>query len=321
MNILVIGGAGFIGGFFVKKILTDSKVKKIHIMDNFERAKKDKFLKEILKNKKVVLLKKNIINLKESKFSFKGYDYIFQFAAILGVSKVMSNPYRVLEENALMMKKSIDLAKSQKKLKKFIFLSTSEVYAGTLESFTLKFPTPENSPLALTNLAHSRTSYMLSKIYCEAMCISSGLPYLILRPHNVYGPRMGLSHVIPELIKKILKNKYKKPIQLNSYNHTRAFCFIDDAIKQIYLISKSKAKNQTFNIGNNREEISILNLCKKILKITKRKDIKIKKTIVNNLSPKRRLPDTRKILNIIGKINYTKIDIGIGQTLEWYRKN
>ena len=321
MKILVLGGAGFIGGYFVKKILQDKNFKKIHIIDNFSRAKHDSFLKDILKNKKITLLKKNIMTIDTNKFNHKDYDYIFQFAAILGVSNVMSFPYKVLDENVLMMKKSIELAKKQKKLKKFIFLSTSEVYAGTLENFKLKFPTPENTPLALTGLSNSRTSYMLSKIYCEAMCVFSGLSYLILRPHNIFGPRMGISHVIPELIKKVLKTSQKKYLELNSYNHKRAFCFVDDAINQIYFITKSKAVNQTFNIGNNNDEISILDLCKKILKISDRRDIVIKKKFSNNFSPVRRLPDVRKISKYISKIKFVKIDDGIRKTFEWYSKN
>jgi UDP-glucose 4-epimerase len=321
MRVLVIGGAGFIGGHLIQKILADNKVKNIDIVDNFSRAKKDSFFKKILLNKKITLIKENIITMNVNKLTYKKYDLIFQFAAILGVSNVMKYPLKVLQENFEMMKKSIDLAKNQKKLKKIIFLSTSEVYAGALENFKIKFPTPETSPLALTNLSNSRTSYMLSKIYCEAMCIHSGLPYLILRPHNIYGPRMGFSHVIPELLKKIEKIPKKKYLNLNSYNHKRAFCFVDDAISQIYSVTKSKIVNQTFNIGNSTEEISMHNLCKKILKISSRKDIVIKKKFIKNFSPIRRLPDMRNLFKHIKKIKFTKLEVGIKKTFEWYERN
>ena len=68
--------------------------------------------------------------------------------------------------------------------------------------FSLTIPTPEDSPLALSDISHARTSYMLSKIYGEALCHNSGIPFTLFRPHNIYGPRMGMSHVIPEQLYK-----------------------------------------------------------------------------------------------------------------------
>jgi UDP-glucose 4-epimerase len=321
MRILIIGGAGFIGGHLLKKLLNDKKIFKIDIIDNFSRAKEDKFLKDLAKDKRVSILKENIITIKEHKFRKKNYEIIFQFGAILGVKNVINNPEKVLINNFLIMKKSIEIAKKQKKLKKFVFLSTSEVYAGSLENFKIRFPTPESSPLALTNILNSRTSYMLSKIYCEAMCIHSNLRYLILRPHNIYGPRMGFSHVIPELIKKVSSLKKNNSLELGSFNHQRAFCYIDDAVNQIYLITKSKIINEIFNIGNSQEEISIINLCKKILELSFRKDIKIIKKNVNNFSPIRRLPAMNKIFRYIKKLEFTKLECGLIKTLNWYKIN
>jgi nucleoside-diphosphate-sugar epimerase len=321
VKVLIIGGAGFIGGFLIKRLIEDQQISRIDILDNFYRSKKDNFLRSLFKNnKKIFLLKKNIINFKSYKILRKDYQIIFQFAALLGVQNVIDNPQKVIISNFLIMQKSLEIAKNQKKLKKFIYLSTSEVYAGALENFKIQFPTPENSSLALTKLSNPRTSYMLSKIYGEAMCIYSGVPYLILRPHNIYGPRMGSSHVIPELLSKILKIKKNKYLYLNSHNHKRAFCYVEDAINQIYQISKNKIFNETVNIGNNNEEISIFNLCKKILQISNRKDIKIKKKSVINYSPIRRLPYMSKLFWHIEKTKFTKLEDGIKKTFEWYNK-
>lgn len=319
VRILIIGGAGFIGSHLLRKFLKEEKKIKVDIIDNFSRSKNDKFLKDLIKDERVTIIKKNIINIKIENFRNVNYEIIFQFAAILGVQNVINNPEKVLADNFLIMKKSIEIAKKQTKLKKFIFLSTSEVYAGRLSRFKIKFPTPETSTLILTDIMNSRTSYMLSKIYCEAMCIHSKLRYLILRPHNVYGPRMGYSHVIPEIIKKIINLKNKKFLRLYSSNHKRAFCYIDDAIYQIYTITKSKAVNRIFNIGNNEEEISIFSLCKKILRIFSRSDIKIIKKTINNFSPTKRLPAMNKIFGFIKKKKYIKLDEGLIKTLNWYR--
>ena len=68
---------------------------------------------------------------------------------------------------------------------------------------------------------------MLSKIYGEAMCSHSNLPFTVIRPHNFYGPRMGLAHVIPELFKKAYFAKNNK-ITVYSPKHKRNFCYIDE---------------------------------------------------------------------------------------------
>ena len=97
---------------------------------------------------------------------------------------------------------------------------------------------------------------MLSKIYCETLLIHSGLNYLILRPHNIFGPRMGNDHVIPELITRIekLKNNINK-LYVENYNHKRAFCYIEDAIDQIIILYNSKKVNyKIINIGSPKEK-------------------------------------------------------------------
>ena len=120
----------------------------------------------------------------------------------IGVTHVMEKPYSVLYDNIRMLGNIIDLARRQSNLLKFFYASTSEIYAGTLKHFNLSIPTPEETPLAITDLSHPRTSYMLSKIYGEAMCQQASIPFTIFRPHNIYGPRMGMAHVIPEQLRK-----------------------------------------------------------------------------------------------------------------------
>ena len=129
----------------------------------------------------------------------------------------------------------IALARQQEKFSRFLFASTSEVYAGTLESFNLTVPTPEESVLAVQNLNEPRTSYMLSKIYGEALCRQAGIPFTIFRPHNIYGPRMGMAHVIPEQLKKAWAAEEGDQLGVHSPDHRRSFCYIDDAVELLKL--------------------------------------------------------------------------------------
>jgi nucleoside-diphosphate-sugar epimerase len=250
------------------------------------------------------------------------YTEIYQFAAIIGVRHVLERPYEVLHKNVLIQAKAIELAKRQRELNRFIFASTSEVYAGSLKHMTLQIPTPENVPIALTDLEHPRTSYMLSKIYGEAMCEQSGIPFTIVRPHNVYGPRMGLAHVLPELIKKARALPQGEQLEVASVDHYRAFCYIDDGIQILRnLASNPKAVGGTFNLGNQEQEVSVGEIARIILEITGRTDLKIVPLPETPGSPARRCPDMTKTINLIGTLPFVSLKEGVERTYKWYSDN
>ena len=84
----------------------------------------------------------------------------------------------------------------------------------------------------------------------------------------------GLNHVIPEILKKIKNLKDKELLKVFTPKHTRSFCYIDDAINQIIKLTNSSFKNEDFNIGNDKDEISIYQLVRKCLKILNKKKIR-----------------------------------------------
>ena len=176
------------------------------------------------------------------------------------------------------------------------------------------------TPLTINDLNNERTSYMLSKIYGEAMCLHSGLPITIVRPHNFYGPRMGLSHVIPELMKKIINNN-QESIDVYSVNHKRTFCYIDDAVEMIQLVAESKDSiGHYYNIGNEDNEITMGHLAEKIIKVIS-KDLKINPMPSTKGSPKRRCPSLSKLNSIIKYENKFSLDEGLELTFNWYNSN
>ena len=163
---------------------------------------------------------------------------------------------------------------------------------------------------------------MLSKIYGENLCFFSGIPYVVLRLHNVYGPRMGMRHVIPEIIRKIKSSK-NKPIEIFNPYHSRTFCYVEDAVIASFKLATSRNSiNDVFNVGNQQDEITIIKLAEKIAKILKVKDIKFKKIVDKNFSPYRRKPNTKKMDKII-KQNYKKLSLetGLRKTIDWYLAN
>ena len=317
MKILITGGAGFIGYHLSKKFLSEDN--KITIVDNLERGKIDNDLKNLLKHPNLDLYKADLSDassLKDLNFDF---DIIIHLAAILGVENVLKNSFKVLDINKKLLSTLIDFSKSQLNLKRLIFTSTSEIYAGTLKKYDLKIPTPEESNIVVPDLNQPRTSYMLSKVYGEAMCFASGIPTTILRPHNIFGPRMGMSHVIPQIFKRAFNTPYKGDLGIYSPSHTRSFCFIEDAVRLINkLISLEEKENILVNLGTQGPEISMFDLASALIKIMGREDIKLLKLEDTAGSPLRRAPDVTRLNKLTGISDRTELSEGLKKTFDWY---
>ena len=318
MKALITGGAGFIGYHLSKELL--EKGYEVVIADNFFRGVRDDFLEELKRNPKITIVSIDLMDQESIDKLNNEFNYIYHFAAIIGVQNVLTHPYDVLEKNIKLLFNMISFAKKQKGLKRFIFASTSEIYAGTLQYFGMTIPTPENTPLTVTALEHPRTSYMLSKIYGEAVLYQSGIPFTIVRPHNFYGPRMGMSHVIPELLKKAYFCEDKSELEVFSVEHKRTFCYITDAVMMIRLLAESdNSIGQSFNVGNESPEVTIRNVAEIILKITG-KDLVIDAKPATAGSPARRCPDMKKTTECINYKGNVSLKQGIQQTFEWYKK-
>jgi len=318
-KVLITGGAGFIGYFLALSLSEEGFT--VVLLDNFVRGNKDKLLDKLISRKNVQFINVNCVDFLSVMKIDKDFDYIIHLAAIIGVKHVNNNPYSVLENNVLMLNNIIKLAKAQKNLSRLLFASTSEVYSGTLENFGMQIPTPENTPLSINSLTRKRTSYMLSKIYGETMCIQSGLPYTIFRPHNIYGPRMGMSHVIPEQLKKAYETNNGEVMSIASPQQTRCFCFIDDAIEILKkIIINDSCTNEILNIGVQNPEISIEELIQICWKVVG-KEFFIKKEKNTIGSPMRRAPNMEKTIKLIGKFRETDLEFGIKKTYDWYLHN
>lgn len=249
------------------------------------------------------------------------YDFIYHFAAILGVQNVLDRPYETLRDNVALTAKAIELARRQTELKRFIFTSTSEIYAGTAEKFGAPIPTPATTPLALTDLDASRTSYMLSKICGESLCHYSGLPITILRPHNVYGPRMGMSHVIPQLLERAYKAVDGDVFPVYSVDHTRTFCFIDDAVEIAWRAAEAQSCiGKALNLGAQAPEVTIGTLADVVLSVVGRR-LQVQPQPAHPGSPLRRCPDMSETSALIGFSAAVSLEGGVRRTFDWYKSH
>jgi len=316
-KVLITGGAGFIGYHLARKLSAGGC--RIDLVDNLARGVADPALQTLLQQPQVKFIEADLLNPHSMERLGRDYRYIYHLAAIIGVRHVLQRPYAVLLDNTFMLAQVLSLAGRQDNLQRFVFTSTSEVYAGTLQNFTLPIPTPESTPLAVTHLKHPRTSYMLSKIYGEALCHQSGLPCTIIRPHNFYGPRMGLSHVIPELLQRAHEAPAGGALAVYSVNHRRTFCFIEDAVEMMTRVAElQEGQGETFNVGNQSPEVAIGELAELIVKVVGKPLVLMPQPEAPG-SPARRCPEMSKTLGLTGYRSRFSLEQGMELTYRWYR--
>lgn len=318
-RILITGGAGFIGVHLARRLETDGYT--VHLVDNYIRGIRDPELERLVESPKITL---SVIDLSDRHRVLElgtDFDVIIHLAAIVGVVHVLERPYEVLTKNTLTLDNVIALANRQKNLLHFLFASTSEVYAGTLKSYGVSIPTPEDSILTVPALDEPRTTYMLSKIFGEAMCQQARLPFTIFRPHNVYGPRMGMAHVIPEQLKKTWEARPGGTLSVESAEHRRAFCYIDDAVEMIIrILDTDSCVGRTLNLGTETPEVTIRQVVQMCVRASG-KTLTIKTLPPTQGSPRRRAPDMRLTRHLLNYESQVSLSEGIAQTWEWYREN
>ena len=318
-NILITGAAGFIG--FHLANFHQQKGHKVFIFDNyFKNKSEDNEFKNLIKKKNVFFYKLNLnkkIKLKNNKL--KKFDTIYHLSAINGTSLFYKIPYQVFTSNIKMTLNLLDWLKD-KKVKNLIYSSSSEVYSQSYALNLIKVPTDENALISFKTPIDDRMSYGLSKFFGEFLISSfiknSKINGCIVRFHNIYGPRMGNKHVIPELINRIEKSKTN--LKIYGGKQTRAFCYIDDAINFLYLLSKKKKfQFEIYHIGNSKAEIKILLLVKKILNLLNKK-LKIKDYGEPSASVARRCPNINRIIRETKYKPKINLNTGLLKTIEWY---
>ena len=315
-QVLITGGAGFIGFQLATALQKDGY--QVCLVDNYSRGTQDSHLRSLLEKDRVQFIQADLLDPRQVADLGTDFSTIFHLAAIIGVQHVLRRPYEVITHNARMLDNVIELAGRQSQLSRLLFASTSEVYAGTLKHFQLEVPTPETSPLALTSLSSPRTSYMLSKIVGEAMLHQSELPFTIFRPHNIFGPRMGMSHVIPEQLRNAFHAEEGGVISIHSPGHRRAFCYIDDAVEMlIRMMRMPEAEGKTLNLGLESPEVTIREVVETCV------DVVGKQLILEDLpdtegSPSRRAPDMTTSSRLIQFQASTSLREGIQRTWQLY---
>jgi UDP-glucose 4-epimerase/UDP-glucuronate decarboxylase len=224
------------------------------------------------------------------------YDAVFHFAAIVGVQYVNEHPWETIEQNLRSTLNVFELA-IRHGCGSSAFASSSENYACGVEQGTVRLPTPEDVVLSIGDVALPRWSYAASKIAGEsalfAAAAKGGFCPQVVRFHNTYGPRMGPTHVIPELLERCRRKV--DPFPVHGYDQTRSFVHVEDAVRAVIEVALGRGRGAggIYNVGSD-VETRISDLVALVFDITGHRP-KLQTLPTPPGSVSRRVPDIRKI--------------------------
>jgi UDP-glucose 4-epimerase len=303
-KILITGGAGFIASALAES-LAFNKDNFIVIADNLSTGSKEKL--PVSKHNNIKFIKCNVNKISEitSVFHAFAFDYVFHYAALVGVKRTLQNPVKVLQDIAG-IKNILNLSKNTG-VKRVYYSSSSEVYGEPVEIPQNEDTTPLNSRLPYAIVKN------VGEAFLKAYKTEFDLDYTVFRFFNTYGPKQSRDFVVSKFIKSAVLNE---PITIyGNGSQTRTFCFISDNIDvTTKIFDENKCVNEVINIGNNIET-TILDLAKLIIKLTNSKSEILFLPPLEEGDMSRRCPDNSKMREILNR-ELIPLEQGINKILE-----
>jgi dTDP-glucose 4,6-dehydratase len=305
-KIVVTGGLGFIGSHFINYV-HENYNDEIILIDKITYAANPNNIK-----KSVKFIQKDICDVKAEELG--EYDYLVNFAAESHVDNSISNGLPFVKTNVEGTFNLIEIARKNKKLKKFIQISTDEVY-GDMDDYHDNQIADET--LNLIGSSYYSATKVSSDMLVMAAGRTYGLPYLITRTCNNYGENQHKEKFIPKIINSI-KNGIEVPVYGDG-NQIREWIHADDNSKAIYTLIKSEFLNTVFNIGTSERYTNneIISMIGQFLG----KDVKFK-YVEDRLGHDRRYSlDSDKYISVFGNIQNITLKQWLKETINNIKNN
>jgi len=306
-NVLVTGGAGFIGSNLVNELSKDNCVT---VIDDLSTGHL-KNIQNLIDEQKISFIEGDITDLNFLQKTFRNIDFVFHLAAVSSVPKSIKDPITTNAVNVNGMF-NVLLAARDNDVKKVVYSSSCAVYGNPS-----KCPINENT---VTNpLSPYAASKLMGEHYCQLFTEVYELPTVSLRYFNVYGPQQDpgseYAAVIPKFINLVLENK--AIVIYGNGEQTRDFIFVKDVVNANILAAKTNVSG-VFNVGSGKKT-SIKDLAESIMQI------KGKKIEIKYLKPRQgdilhSFADTSKIKKLNDKADYN-LEKGLRKTFDWFKKS
>jgi len=234
-------------------------------------------------------------------------DTIIHLAAFNSTKNFYSTPFSVIDS---IVTPTMNLLKRYPTAH-FVYASSSEGYASTVNQGWATIPTPEAVALTIEDIQNPRWCYASGKIAMESAVISNSIEnnstYTIMRFHNIYGPGQ-LNHFIPEFVDRLKQGDSV----LYGHSDTRSFCFIDDACELIKRVCNTE--NEIINIGSD-VETTILDVAHQIMELMNIDHTTLRLEDGQEGSTPRRVPDITKLRGLVPNFEYVRLKDGLEKCL------
>lgn len=289
-NILITGGAGNIGGSLACRLVRDPG-NHVVVVDNLVTGEVSKL--PPLEGPSFRFIKADVNDLSDLTpiMTATRFDYVFHYAALVGVQRTLANPVAVLQDidgirNVLSLAKNTGV-------RRIFYASSSEVYGEPVELPQHEQTTPLNSRLPYAIIKN------LGESYCRSYHQEFGLEYNVFRFFNTYGPKQTTDFVVPKFMEAALRGQ-----DITIYGdgrQTRTFCYIDDNLDTtVGVLDDPRWSGETINIGSD-VEVTVLQLAEQIIEMTGSSSRIVHLPPLPEGDMTRRCPDITKMKQVLGR--------------------
>lgn len=309
-RILITGGAGFIGSTLLARLADDNE---IVILDNFARdALSSSPFADHPNVRKIV---GSVLDPAAVQEAAAGANVVVHCAAIAGIDTVIKRPVETMHVNILGSANVLSAAEELSDCERVVCFSTSEVFGQHAMGSS------ETDRAQIGAVGEARWTYAVSKLAEEHLAIAhhkqSGLPTVVVRPFNIYGPGQVGEGALRAFIQRAISGE---PINIHGDGtQIRAWCYVDDMVDGVLLaMENDNAVGESFNIGNIRSVETIYGLANTVVRVLESKS-PITFTRRDYADVELRIPSVKKakeLLNFEAKVG---LEEGIRRTAEFYR--
>ncbi|MBI1961747.1 MAG: NAD-dependent epimerase/dehydratase family protein [Candidatus Rokubacteria bacterium] len=316
MKILITGGAGFVGSHLAEAWL--GRGEEVTILDPAPDLK----VRHLRANSRFRAIRESVLNRDILEGLVAWADLVYHLAAVVGVEHYVGDPYQVLTVNINGTQEVLTAAFRHQK--KVVFSSTSEIYGRNPA-----VPFDEDGDRVLGSTRIDRWCYATSKAAGEHLCFAfarMGLPVVVLRYFNVYGPRldqMDRGRVVTIFMGQLLRGE---PLTvIGDGTQTRTFTYVDDAVRATVEAGlRREAEGQAINVGS-QEEVSVRALAALMIQLSgsSSRVIFVPKEAVYDQGYEdipRRVPAVRRMHELLGVRAEVPLDEGLRRTIEWFKR-
>ncbi len=311
-RVLITGGAGFIGTTLALRLVDANEVV---ALDNLHRDALSGT--ELVEHPNFTFHEADVLDPGPLATLMPGATHVVHCAAIAGVETVIESPVRTMRVNVIGTYNTLEAALTAGgTVERFVDFSTSEVFGR--QAINVE----EGHVTTTGSVGEARWTYAVSKLAGEHMTHAYydefGLPTVTLRPFNVYGPGQIGGGAIRAFIEAALAGS--DLVVHGDGSQIRAWCYVDDMVDALLLgLERPEAVGQTFNIGNERSTVTILDLAQRVKRLTGCPSEIVFRPITYS-DVEIRIPNVNKARELLGFEAKVDLDEGLARTIAWYRE-